>query len=235
MTPFLLERGGVLYFYRALERGLRMKCPHCLDSYHGSKSAYGLGKDAEFDWHIYWESCPSCGKYIITLEKKSTAGGVILRDSILAYPKSIARASVSKDVPDEFAQDYKEACLVISDSPKASAALSRRCLQNLLRDKAGVKTSNLNKEIGDVLASKQLPSYLAEGIDAVRNIGNFAAHPIKSTSTGEIVAVEPGEAEWLLDLLEGLFDFYFAQPAELKRKKEALNKKLADAGKPSMK
>lgn len=212
-----------------------MKCPHCLDSYHESKSGYHLGQDVEFDWHIYWESCPSCGKYIITLEKKSTAGVVILRDLILAYPKGIARAPVSKDVPDEFAQDYKEACLVISDSPKASAALSRRCLQNLFREKAGVKASNLNKEIDDVLTSKQLPSHLAEGIDAVRNIGNFAAHPIKSTSTGEIVDVEPGEAEWLLDLLEGLFDFYFAQPAELKRKKEALNKKLADAGKPVMK
>jgi hypothetical protein len=76
---------------------------------------------------------------------------------------------------------------------------------------------------------------LAEGIDAVRNIGNFAAHPIKSTNTGEIVDVEPGEAEWLLDLLEGLFDFYFILPAELQRKKEALNKKLADVGKPPMK
>ena len=27
----------------------------------------------------------------------------------------------------------------------------------------------------------------------------FGAHPIKSTSTGEIVEVEPGEAQWNLD------------------------------------
>ncbi len=40
-------------------------------------------------------------------------------------------------------------------------------------------------------------------IDAVRVIGNFAAHPIKSKSTGEIVDVEPGEAEWNLNTLEG--------------------------------
>jgi hypothetical protein len=33
-------------------------------------------------------------------------------------------------------------------------------------------------------------------LDAIRTIGNFAAHPIKSTSSGEIVDVEPGEAEW---------------------------------------
>lgn len=69
----------------------------------------------------------------------------------------------------------------------------------------------------------------------MRNIGNFAAHPIKSTNTGEIIDVEPGEAEWLLDVLEGLFDFYFVQPAILKAKRDKLNQKLVDAGKPPMK
>jgi hypothetical protein len=32
-----------------------------------------------------------------------------------------------------------------------------------------------------------------------------------------------------------LFDFYFVQPEVLKKKREALDKKLADAGKPPMK
>jgi hypothetical protein len=122
---------------------------------------------------------------------------------------------------------------VLSDSPKASAALSRRCLQHLLRDKAGVKHGNLNKEIEE--AMKSLPSHLAGAIDSVRIIGNFAAHPIKSESTGEVVDVEPGEAEWNLDTLEGLFDHYYVQPALLKAKQDALNKKLAEAGKPEMK
>ena len=49
------------------------------------------------------------------------------------------------------------------------------------------------------------------------------------------VRVEPGEAEWNLDVLEALFDFYYVQPAKHKKKKAALNKKLADAGKPPMK
>jgi hypothetical protein len=46
---------------------------------------------------------------------------------------------------------------------------------------------------------------LASAVDAVRNVGNFAAHPIKSKSTGDVLDVEPGEAEWLLDALERLF------------------------------
>ena len=77
-----------------------------------------------------------------------------------------------------------------------------------------------------------LPSYLAKMIESVRVMGNFAVHPIKSTNTGEIVDVEPEEAEWLLDTLEGVFDFYFVQPAEAERKRQAINEKLADAGKP---
>ena len=47
--------------------------------------------------------------------------------------------------------------------------------------------------------------------------------------------VEPGEAEWNLDVLEDLFDFYFVRPARTAAKVDALNKKLIEAGKPPMK
>jgi hypothetical protein len=147
----------------------------------------------------------------------------------------MSRTPLGSEVPSEFAEDYKEACMVLPDSPKASAALSRRCLQHLLREKSRVKPGNLADEIQQVIDSGKLPSHLAESLDAIRNIGNFAAHPIKSKSTGEILEVEPGEAEWNLDVLESLFDFYFTQPAQLKAKRDALNAKLKEAGKPGMK
>lgn len=152
--------------------------------------------------------------------------------SWLVWPKGVSRAPVPAEVPPAIVEDYKEACLVLSDSAKASAALSRRCLQNLLRQAAGVKPGDLSGEIQQVLDSNKLPTPIAENIDAVRNIGNFAAHPNKSKSTGEVVPVEPGESEWNLDVLESLFDFYFVQPARAKAKRDALNRKLADAGKP---
>jgi hypothetical protein len=78
-------------------------------------------------------------------------------------------------------------------------------------------------------------SYLMDSLDALRNIGAFAAHPIKSHSTGEIIDVELGEAEWNLDVLESVFDFYFTQPAILQKKRNSLDAKLKDAGKPEMK
>jgi hypothetical protein len=104
-----------------------------------------------------------------------------------------------------------------------------------LRQAGGTKPGDLSGEIQQVLDSGKLPTALADNIDAIRNIGNFAAHPNKSNSTGEIVQVEPDEAEWNLDVLESLFDYYFVQPARAKAKKDALNKKLADAGKSPVK
>jgi hypothetical protein len=153
----------------------------------------------------------------------------------MVFPKTYSRSPLAPEVPDRFAKDYREACLVLIDSPNASAALSRRCLQNLLREKGGIRSGDLASEIQQIIDSKQLPSHLSEAIDSVRVIGNFAAHPIKSTNSGEIVDVEPGEAEWQLETLEGLFDFYFVQPAKMQQKRDALNKKLAEAGKAALK
>jgi hypothetical protein len=198
-------------------------------------SGFALGNDTQFTFQERHTLCPTCRQLIIQITRSDLSNPKLIRALDLVYPKGISRTPISPEVPLEFAQDYKEACLVLPDSAKASAALSRRCLQHLLRAKAGVKPSNLNREIQDLIESKQLPSTLSEPVDAIRNIGNFAAHPMKSTNTGEILEVEPGEAEWLLDILEGLFDFYFVQPALLNRKKDELNKKLASAGKPPMK
>lgn len=212
-----------------------MTCPHCKVAFHNSVSDHDIGGDKEFgNFRIFWQTCPTCGRMIIQIGKFGAHG--IPRGMFVAYPGgATSREPLSPDVPEPFASDYIEACLVLSDSAKASAALSRRCLQSILREKGGVKHQDLSREIDEILSSKQLPPHLANSIDAVRQVGNFAAHPIKSTSTGSIVEVEPGEAEWLLDVLEGMFQFFFVGPAETERKRDALNKKLADAGKPPMK
>lgn len=107
-------------------------------------------------------------------------------------------------------------------------------MQAVLRQQ-GYTQHDLAKAIDAVLNAKALPSSLAENLDAVRNIGNFAAHPIKDTNSGAIVPVEDHEAEWNLDVLEGLFDFYYVQPAKDKARRAALATKLAAAGKPPMK
>lgn len=229
-----------------------MKCPHCLVEFHAQREIIFLGEDSEGKWAVEKYDCPNsdCRKNIYFLSdgnfylnrqnhrwnvSVSEYGEELIFKSELIRPKGSSRPPVPKEVPKEIANDYVEACLVLPDSPKASAALSRRALQHLLRDTAGIKNGNLANEIQQVLDSNQLPSYLSESIDAIRNIGNFAAHPLKSTSTGEIVEVESGEGEWNLEVLEMLFDFYYVQPERIKSRREALNKKLGDSGKFGMK
>jgi hypothetical protein len=49
----------------------------------------------------------------------------------------------------------------------ASAALSRRCLQDIIQNVAGIKKRDLATEIDELLNSNTLPSHLAEQIDGV--------------------------------------------------------------------
>lgn len=65
-------------------------------------------------------------------------------------------------------------------------------------------------------------------------MGNFAAHPIKDTNTGEIVEVELGEAEWTLEVLEGILEFYFTEVRQSADRRAALNDKLRAVGKPPL-
>lgn len=219
-----------------------MKCPHCSVEFHVTWRVIPLEYDTNGYWHVATARCSACKLIVIRLgslqqatQTEVTGDRPFVATFALVRPRASARALLSPDVPPNLAEEYRQACLVLADSPMASGALSRRCLQNLLREHAGVKPGNLDKEIQQVLDSGQLPPYLAEAIDAVRVVGNFSTHPIKSTNSGEIIDVEPGESEWLLDTLESLFDFYFVLPVTLKKKRDALDAKLAAAGKPPLK
>ena len=219
-----------------------MKCPHCQVEFHGNPCTYYIADDADGKWAAVRHLCPACNHITVELvcaEQINIQGNgrhfTGIKKELIGYPTHSTRPRPPQEVPSEFSDDYAEAAAVLSISPKASAALSRRCLQHVLREKATVKRADLVKEIEEVLASNALPSHLAQAIDAIRNIGNFAAHPVKSTASGSVVPVEAGEAEWTLDVLDGLFDFYFVQPAILQKRRDALNAKLAAAGKPPVK
>ena len=220
---------------------MSVKCPHCLvNFYKGSRDPCLFLRDDEQDCNEYWwadyEQCPNCEKLTVWLgSNRDREEPPDERHWFVVYPKRTNRPPPPSEVPEDFTKDYLEACLVHADSPKASAALSRRCLQHLLREKAKVKQPNdLAKAIQEVIDDPAVPSDISATLDMVRNIGNFSAHPNKSLNTGEIVDVEPEEAEWCLDTLEVLFDFYFVRPADIKRRMEAVNVKLADTGKPQM-
>lgn len=218
-----------------------MKCPHCDIGIHfnpDEKFIFSLS-DREFSklWYAVHQACSECSEPIIFLKRSTKyipSGTITDTKKFLAYPVGGVARPVPSEVPNPYKQDFLEACAVLPLSSKASAALSRRTLQAIIHNRAKIKGRDLNAEIQTLIDSGAVPSYIAESLHAVRVIGNFAAHPIKSTSTGEIVNVEEGEADWNLNVLESLFDFYFVQPALTAKKKDEINKKLKEAGKPQI-
>lgn len=219
------------------------RCPHCGVTVKFIRGPNGWPEGSfqdvqlnQFMTQIRSAQCPACNRPVAAMnayEQATSQSPQVYRGSRFIYPSVAYRQPISTEVPPHIRSDYEEAVLILSDSQKASAALSRRCLQTLLREAAATKAKDLSDQIDEVLPL--LPGYLAKQLDAVRNIGNFAAHAVKSKSTGEIVEVEPGEAEWNLDVLDLLFDFYYEQPRVAQERRDALNKKLTDAGKPPMK
>ena len=113
-------------------------------------------------------------------------------------------------IPQVILNDYKEACLVLELSPKASATLSRRCMQGMIRDFWKVKKDRLKDEI-EGIKDKVDPTCWTT-IDALRKIGNIGAHMEKDVN--QIIEVDPNEAQLLIELLETLLQEWYVNTYE---------------------
>lgn len=218
-----------------------MKCPHCTVAVHIAFSENVVViNGVNTGWKYKTAKCPACDNLIFNVVRgeysRPTAGipTLKIKEEIMVWPRSVGRAQISQHVPAAIAQDYSESCQVLAISPKASAALSRRCLQAILNDK-GYTGRDLAKQIDSLLANPQTPSALRDTVDAVRNFGNFSAHPITEQTTLQVIDVDPNEAEWCLDIIEEMFDYFYARPAAVAERKAQLNAKLASGGKPAAK
>lgn len=175
-------------------------------------------------------ACPACDELLLLDGGSQSDGSLEHVNLSLISPKQPERKAppaVRAQDP-SLADDFEEASRIVSLSPKASAALSRRCLQKILVTMGNAKPGRLSDQIEHVLPS--LPSELASNVDAIRALGNLAAHPTKDETTGEIVEVEPLEADWLLDVLEELHSHYYVGPADALSRRDALNEKLLRLG-----
>lgn len=117
-------------------------------------------------------------------------------------------------IPQVIRDDYVEACRIRELSPKASATLSRRCIQGMIRDFCGISKATLALEIATLtklVDEGQEPRGVTpesvQGIDNVRQIGNIGAHMEKDINV--IVEIDPEEAQILIELVETLFDEWY--------------------------
>ena len=127
-------------------------------------------------------------------------------------------------IPEQLRNDYAEACLIKTKSPKASATLSRRCLQGVIRDFWGIKKGRLVDEIDELKPKVDSTSW--EAIDSVRHVGNIGAHMEKDVNL--IIDVDPDEAGLLIWLIETLFEEWYVARHERETKMQALKKVAAD-------
>jgi len=117
-------------------------------------------------------------------------------------------------IPEPLRTDYLESCRIKDLSPKASATLSRRCLQGMIRDFCGIKKGRLIDEITTLRVQVEDGSMASgvtvesvDAIDHVRSIGNIGAHMEKDIDL--VIDVEPNEAQALIELIELLFDEWY--------------------------
>ena len=121
------------------------------------------------------------------------------------FPESTAKPQ-PECIPEDIVEDYNQACRIRDLSPNASATMSRRCLQGMIRDFWEVKGEpNLSAEINAIKKSVQPKTWKA--IDAVRKVGNIGAH--MEADANLILDVQPDEAQALIDLIEMLFEDWY--------------------------
>ncbi len=210
-------------------------CPYCaskttINSDNFSASENGMTiKNAEGSRLIRneWIVCPNsdcnritltailCGYQLDITTNLRSRGEVLKRWNLL--PNSFAK-TFPEYIPHVLRNDYEEAASIIEQSPKASATLSRRCLQGIIRDFWGVSKARLVDEITAI--EDKVDPLTWKSIDAIRKVGNIGAHMEKDINL--IIDVEPKEASLLLQLIELLFEEWYIHRHERELKLKAI-------------
>lgn len=119
---------------------------------------------------------------------------VLVREILVGFQKILLQLRVAVQLGDQVGE------------ARAVVEFSAQPGQNVIRGEFNIEEKTLAAEIDKFIKLKDVPSYLCNSVDAIRNVGNFAA-----------------------------FDFTFVQPKRLEEMRLKLNEKLNAAGKPSMK
>ena len=202
---------------------LNWTCPHCERAVTISDERFSTGR------HTLWIQnaegrrsfvttfivCPNqeCRRFTLTaalFDSDQLPGGERLKAKLQEWnliPLSKAK-TFPIYIPQAIRDDYREACLIRDLSPKASATLSRRGLQGILRDFWEIKPGRLVDEIEQF--KDKVDRLTWDAIQAVRKIGNVGAH--MESDINLIVDVDPDEAELLIGLVETLLrEWYIAR------------------------
>lgn len=236
-------------------KSFRWTCPHCnqqqtvvREKTSNGITAFNIGEEsAEGELGCFSSaigcSNPDCGKTTVRVKiqnicmtyNSSRTIWELDQGTPPLFERQVLPEGTAKPqpeyIPKPLRDDYYEACLIRELSPKASATLTRRCLQGMIRDFAKIKKGRLTDEITTLMksvelgtADRSISAESVEAIDHVRSVGNIGAHMEKDINM--IVEVDPGEAQALIELVEMLFDEWYGAR---ERRKQRLSKVSAIA------
>lgn len=177
-----------------------------------------------YDFIFISVKCPNCSKKHYLIDGQGNPFGAV--DNMSIYPKSKAK-QFPEFIPASLRQDYEEAYSILDLSPKASATLSRRCLQGMIRDFHGIKGNSLYHEISQL--EEIIPASQYKVLHSLRKLGNIGAHFEKDVNL--IVKIEANEAEKLIKLIEFLFEKWYIEQKETEDLFDIINETSAQKNK----
>ena len=227
-----------------MKKGLNWQCPYCghfqvlsegnnLQMHDEIDTCVKTSEHEDIGFRVISVAClnKQCKKLCLTilLSEVWRYGDATLSSKPIKIwkllPDSIAKPQPDY-IPEAIKKDYEEACKIAHLSPNASAVLSRRCLQSMIRDFCKIEEKTLYDEIENLkakLKDNQAPQGITgetmEAIDSIRKMGNIGAH--MKIQTNILIDIEPEEATLLIQLIEPLFkDWYVARNERQQRLKD---------------
>ncbi len=198
---------------------------HIYLDYRGEVGDYAQQEIKKFNTHVFqklprnlsvrffsqdfsFAKCQNCSEMSIWMEE----------DKKMIYPRLLSFPDPNADMDDDIKELYLEAAKIFQDSPRASAAILRLCVEKLcgqLQEKG-----DLNTCIGN-LVERGLDQRIQQALDYCRVIGNNAVHP------GEIdIEEDPDMVRFLFDLVNDITRDMVTKPKEMEKKYSSLPEKV---------
>jgi hypothetical protein len=190
--------------------------------------------------HFDWMHCANqeCGQLVVRGHDTRTefTSGLPLQatDTWTAHPKHHGVRPVSPLVPKDMARDFAEAVSILDLSHRMSAVLARRVLADLLEKYAGLDQFSLTTRIEKFTADTSRPRELRENLHHLREIADFSAHT-QTDDQLEPLEIDRAEADWTLDMVERLFDYFIVGPDIDRKLREGMDAKVEAAGRKAIK
>lgn len=208
IVNFLGQHGQGQY----VQIGASGDCPHCsARSYFAPRASYQEVSPNGAQWKILSAAqCESCKGFILVIGKKGNASHPAVLEAI--YPLGKPKDNVDANVPEDIADDFREALRSRwGRNYKSTVVMCRRAIQSSAID-LKAKDAPLVAQIEDLFKKGKITEPLKDFAHAVRLTGNDGAHPDKDG----LKDVKEKDADDIIAFTQEFLHHVYVMPALLK-------------------